>query len=89
MVLLGGASYSVYLLRLPVTTWARIFLSGLPAGFVRFGELLAPLILVAFSIPLFRYWEEPPRKAVRRWFAKNKARMVSLPTSASATPVGD
>ena len=89
MVLLGGASYSVYLLRLPVTTWARIFLSGLPAGFVRFGELLAPLILVAFSVLVFRYWEEPSRKAIRRWFAKNEARMVPLPTSASATPVGD
>lgn len=89
MVLLGGASYAVYLLRLPVTTWARIFMSGLPGGFVRFGELLAPLILVLFSILVFRYWEEPSRRAIRRWFTKEKVRLAPLPASASASPAGN
>ena len=72
MVLLGGASYSVYLLRYPVTSWTHIFVSNLPSGFARFGELLAPLVLVLFSILVFLYWEEPSRKAVRRWFAKKR-----------------
>jgi peptidoglycan/LPS O-acetylase OafA/YrhL len=85
MFLLGGASYAIYLLRLPVTTWARMAMSGLPARFVRFGELLVPLILILFCILVFRYWEEPARKALRRWFAKDKARLARLPASSSAT----
>jgi peptidoglycan/LPS O-acetylase OafA/YrhL len=72
MVLLGGASYSVYLLRYPVTNWTRLLVSTLPAGFVRFGELLSPLVLVLVSIVVFLAWEEPARKAARRWFAKQR-----------------
>jgi peptidoglycan/LPS O-acetylase OafA/YrhL len=89
MVVLGGASYAIYLLRWPVTTWARVLLSGLPSGFVRVGELLAPLVLILFSIGVFRYWEEPSRKALRRWFAKHKVRVAPLPSSPSASPAGD
>jgi peptidoglycan/LPS O-acetylase OafA/YrhL len=85
MFLLGGASYAIYLLRLPVTTWARMAMSGLPARFVPFGELLVPLILILFCILVFRYWEEPARKALRRWFAKDRARLARLPASSSAT----
>jgi peptidoglycan/LPS O-acetylase OafA/YrhL len=85
MFLLGGASYAIYLLRLPVTTWARMAMSGLSTRFVRFGELLVPLILILFCILVFRYWEEPARKALRRWFAKDKARLARLPASSSAT----
>jgi peptidoglycan/LPS O-acetylase OafA/YrhL len=76
MVLLGGASYSVYLLRYPVTMWMRAFVEQLPPAFVRAGELLTPLVLVIFSIAVFRYWEEPARKTLRNWFAKQQPRSV-------------
>jgi len=89
MFLLGGASYAIYLLRLPVTTWARVAISGLPARFVRFGELLVPLILILFCVLVFRYWEEPARKVLRRWFAKDRARLARLPVSSSASSAGN
>jgi peptidoglycan/LPS O-acetylase OafA/YrhL len=89
MVLLGGASYSIYLLRLPVTTEARTVLSGLPSGIVRFGELLAPLLLILFSILVFHYWEEPARKMLRRWFTKKPVRLTPVPSSASTSPASN
>lgn len=70
MVLLGGASYSVYLLRYPVSMWMHLLLENLPPAFVRAGELLTPIVLVLFSIAVFRYWEEPARRALRNWFTK-------------------
>jgi peptidoglycan/LPS O-acetylase OafA/YrhL len=85
MILLGGASYSVYLLRYPVTNWTRVLFATMPARFVRFGELLAPVILVLFSLCVFLYWEEPSRKTLRRRFAKEKSRLSGLLASPSAT----
>jgi peptidoglycan/LPS O-acetylase OafA/YrhL len=78
MVLLGGASYSVYLLRYPVTMWMRAVVEKLPPAFVRVGELLTPLVLVLFSIAVFRYWEEPARKMLRNWFTKQPLPSVRL-----------
>jgi peptidoglycan/LPS O-acetylase OafA/YrhL len=89
MFLLGGASYAIYLLRLPVTTWARLAMFGLPARFVPFGELLVPMILILFCILVFRYWEEPARKTIRRWFAKDRTRVARLPISPSANSAGN
>jgi peptidoglycan/LPS O-acetylase OafA/YrhL len=76
MVLLGGASYSVYLLRYPVTMWMHAVVEQLPPAFVRAGELLTPVVLVAFSIAVFRYWEEPARKTLRKWFTRERPRSV-------------
>jgi peptidoglycan/LPS O-acetylase OafA/YrhL len=72
MVLLGGASYSVYLLRYPVSSWMRALVDQLPPAFVRVGELLTPVVLVLFSIAVFRYWEEPARKTLRKWFTRQQ-----------------
>jgi peptidoglycan/LPS O-acetylase OafA/YrhL len=88
MVLLGGASYSVYLLRYPVTSWTRLLISGLPAPFARLGELLAPVLLVLFSILVFRYWEEPSRKALRRWFARERLWLSGVPAAPSPNARG-
>jgi hypothetical protein len=52
------------------------------------GEVPAPLFLMVFSILVFLYWEQPSRKAPRRWFAKDKARLAPLPALPSASPVG-
>ncbi|HEY2820926.1 MAG TPA: acyltransferase [Candidatus Acidoferrum sp.] len=76
MVLLGGASYSVYLLRYPVAMWMRALVEQLPPAFVRVGELVTPLVLVLFSIAVFRYWEEPARKTLRKWFTKQPPQRV-------------
>jgi peptidoglycan/LPS O-acetylase OafA/YrhL len=86
MVLLGGASYSVYLLRYPVSSWMRVLVEALPAGFVRWGELLTPVVLVFFSIAVFKYWEEPARKVLRRWFTKQQPQSVRLVVTPPVRP---
>jgi peptidoglycan/LPS O-acetylase OafA/YrhL len=88
MVLLGGASYSVYLLRYPVTMWMRVALEKLPPAFVRTGELLTPVVLVLFSIAVFRYWEEPARKVLRNWFSKQPPKSVRLIVDRRGRPNG-
>jgi peptidoglycan/LPS O-acetylase OafA/YrhL len=65
MVLLGGASYSIYLLQYPVRAWVRELFSLGDARFAFLGQVLTPVILVGFSILVFICWEEPLRKAIR------------------------
>jgi peptidoglycan/LPS O-acetylase OafA/YrhL len=69
MVLLGGASYAIYLLQFPVRSWTRTIFEQFPAAAQPFGTPLTPAILVLFSIAVFRFWEEPARRLLRRWFA--------------------
>jgi peptidoglycan/LPS O-acetylase OafA/YrhL len=69
MLLLGGASYSVYLLQLPVRDWVRGLLAHTPASLNDLNAPLTPVILVLFSILVFRYWEEPLRRTIRRGLA--------------------
>lgn len=66
MLLLGGASYSVYLLQLPVRDWVRTLLAQTTASLNALNAPITPLVLVLFSILVFRYFEEPLRKAIRR-----------------------
>ncbi len=86
MVLLGGASYSVYLLRYPVANWMRLLVDKLPSPFVRAGELLTPVVLMLFSIAVFRLWEEPARKMLRNWFAKPQLKSLRLAVASPARP---
>jgi peptidoglycan/LPS O-acetylase OafA/YrhL len=69
MRLLGGASYSVYLLQYPVRAWVHLIFSQFPTALSSLGAPLTPLILIAFSIAVFLLWEEPSRRALRRWFS--------------------
>ncbi len=69
MVLLGGASYSIYLLQLPVIDWVRTIATSFPR-LSRISVPLTPVILVLFSILVFRVWEEPLRKATRKWLLR-------------------
>ena len=76
LVLLGGASYAVYLLQYPVRSWVRTVFSQLPARVQPIGALLTPLVLVVFSIFVFVYFEEPLRKLLKRFlgqFVRNEA----------------
>jgi peptidoglycan/LPS O-acetylase OafA/YrhL len=68
MFLLGGASYSIYLLQLPVRDWVRTLGSGHVLS--RLQAPLTPFVLILFSILVFRVWEEPARKAVRGWLVR-------------------
>lgn len=70
MVLLGGASYSVYLLQFPVRSWTRVLSEHLLGRIAHLGTPFTPIVLVIFSIGVYRFWEEPARKALRNWFAR-------------------
>ena len=87
-VLLGGASYAVYLLQFPVRNWTRVFSAHLPAKLGHFGAPLTPLFLVLFSIFVFRFWEEPARKNLRRWLSTEKARASDVPFPPAARENG-
>ncbi len=81
MMLLGGASYSIYLLQYPVRGWTRILFSLGPPRASTLGQILTPVILVIFSIVVFLYWEEPSRRTLRRWFTAVNERLARLQAS--------
>jgi peptidoglycan/LPS O-acetylase OafA/YrhL len=62
LVLLGGASYAIYLLQYPVRAWTKLLFSYAEPSFSLLGSVVSPILLIAFSIAVFRYWEEPVRK---------------------------
>ena len=62
LVLLGGASYAIYLLQYPVRAWTKLLFSYAGPSISFLGSALTPVLLIAFSIAVFRYWEEPARK---------------------------
>lgn len=64
LIFLGGASYSIYLLQMPVRHWAHVALGGHRAA-DGIDTVLSPLILIAFSSLVFLCWEEPMRKWLR------------------------
>jgi peptidoglycan/LPS O-acetylase OafA/YrhL len=69
MVLLGSASYAIYLLQFPIRSWTRVAFLYLPEKLASFGTPITPAVLVLCSVFLFKFWEEPCRKALRSWFA--------------------
>ena len=79
MVLLGGASYAIYLLQFPVRSIVREFFGFLPDILGKLGSPLTPVLLIIFSILVFKFWEEPARKQLRQWFAGSKSRVVRNP----------
>jgi peptidoglycan/LPS O-acetylase OafA/YrhL len=76
MVLLGGASYAVYLLQTPVRQWTHVLFSHAPAKLAGLDVPFTPLALVGFSIFVFLCWEEPLRKVLRRGFAAARQRII-------------
>jgi len=89
MVLLGSASYAVYLLQFPVRSWTRVIFSHFPEKLAHLGTPLTPLILVLFSILVFKLWEEPCRRALRSWFSEGKLRAAEIRPSQSAGQAED
>lgn len=61
LILLGGASYSLYMLHGTVREWARVWLHA------PFDALLTPFAAVALSIATYLLWERP----AQRWLMTN------------------
>jgi peptidoglycan/LPS O-acetylase OafA/YrhL len=66
LVLLGSASYAVYLLQLPVRIYSRLLVAKLPHAPVDLDAFLSPGVLLLFSVLIFLFWEEPARKFLRK-----------------------
>ena len=65
MVLLGGASYALYILQGPIRQWLywavdHAFLTE------KVASILNPIFAISLSILIFVYWEQPARVAVNR-----------------------
>lgn len=88
LVFLGGASYAIYLLQMPVRSWSHFFLSG-NHRIDGIDAFLSPLILIGFSCLVFRYLEEPVRRWIKRVFSGNAQRSATtlvVPLNSSERP---
>ena len=74
LVLLGGASYAIYLLQYPVRAWTKLLFSYAGPSFAFVGSVLTPVLLIALSIAVFRWWEEPLRKLLHPARASARSR---------------
>ena len=63
MLLLGGASYSIYLLQSLVREASYLFFANLHPGL---DAILSPLLLIGLSCLIFLFYEEPMRDLVRK-----------------------
>ena len=68
VILLGSASYAVYLLQLPTRIYTRLLFSNLPHAPHNLDAFLSPCFLLILSVLVFLFWEEPARKFLRRSF---------------------
>lgn len=66
LVLLGSASYAVYLLQLPVRIYSRLLVAKLPHAPADLDAFMSPCLLLLLSVLIFLLWEEPARKFLRK-----------------------
>jgi peptidoglycan/LPS O-acetylase OafA/YrhL len=66
LVLLGGASYSLYLLQYPLR---KIMAVLVPDPWQLYGRMAFAPLLILFSVGVFLYYEGPMRRVVRAAFA--------------------
>jgi peptidoglycan/LPS O-acetylase OafA/YrhL len=66
VILLGSASYAVYLLQLPTRIYTRLLFSKLPHAPHELDAFLSPCFLLILSVLVFLFWEEPARKFLRK-----------------------
>lgn len=91
MVLLGEASYAVYLFHYPVVTFMvrRLILSGLPITVPVMIGLVVVITAVVIPLSIVLYWliEEPARKYLRKRLSRPKVRKVETwPAAAPLAP---
>jgi len=70
MILLGQASFCIYILQLPVNMIVKALLDPVSPLLARFAYIPA---MIVFSIILYRYFEEPMREWIRDRFAPRAA----------------
>jgi peptidoglycan/LPS O-acetylase OafA/YrhL len=66
LVLLGSASYAVYLLQLPTRIYTRILFAQILHAPHNLDAFLSPCLLLTLSVLVFLFWEEPARKFLRK-----------------------
>jgi peptidoglycan/LPS O-acetylase OafA/YrhL len=82
-VLLGKASYGMYILHLPIAAWmalaSKTFFGSVPAEHPILYFAVYYLAVVILSIAVFRALEEPARKAIKRAFASRSLEQIRVP----------
>jgi len=66
VILLGSASYAVYLLQLPTRIYSRLLIAQTLHAPHNLDAFLSPCILLGSSVLVFLFWEEPARKFLRK-----------------------
>ena len=66
LILLGSASYAVYLLQLPTRIYTRLLFSQILLAPHDLDAFLSPCLLLILSVLVFLFWEEPARKFLRK-----------------------
>lgn len=67
VILLGSASYAVYLLQLPTRIYSRLLIAEVLHAPHDLDAYLSPGILLVSSVVVFLFWEEPARKFLRKF----------------------
>jgi peptidoglycan/LPS O-acetylase OafA/YrhL len=73
MLLLGGASYSIYLLQGLIREYTRRLLANIHPGL---DAAVAPIILILLSCLIFLFYEEPMRDLVRKLLVRKQSPKV-------------
>jgi peptidoglycan/LPS O-acetylase OafA/YrhL len=60
ILLLGGASYALYLAQGPIREWVRLLIPG-----KLLGSVVNPVVALLVAIAIFMYFERPFRRFVR------------------------
>jgi peptidoglycan/LPS O-acetylase OafA/YrhL len=74
LVLLGNASYALYILQIPVRKWMPVIFTG---EWEWIGRLLYQPLLVIISIAVFVLLEEPARRFLRGAIAKRASPSIA------------
>jgi peptidoglycan/LPS O-acetylase OafA/YrhL len=69
MLLLGGASYALYIMQGPIRQWLywAVDHAILPE---KVASILNPVFAISLSVAIFVYWEEPTRNFLRNSYYK-------------------
>ena len=84
MLLLGGASYAIYMLQEPIRQLVRLVFQHLDPN-SSMDATVSPLVLIGFSILVFRYFEEPLRRRLRDMFARRTRIDSAAPLKAAGS----
>jgi peptidoglycan/LPS O-acetylase OafA/YrhL len=75
LIVLGGASYALYMLQYPIRKYLDAFV---PSSYSLFARLLFSPTLVLISVSVFVYFEGPMRKWLRRAFEPGAASRIAV-----------